>query len=145
MIFITNYKTKKILNPSKQAFDLPSLSISSQFPAILHWLFKSIIPVRGNHFYATFSSQVYFTKTPDSVQSWKRRWQVLLGGYRWGKSAQGTPVRKIQRMPFKTTLVFWGGRPDLPGRAFGFGIDSTIFCHCSFVRSIDFKPVNKTT
>jgi hypothetical protein len=27
----------------------------------------------------------------------------------------------------------------------GFGINSTIFCHCSFVRFIDLNSVNKTT
>jgi hypothetical protein len=26
-------------------------------------------------------------KTPDSIHSWKRRWQVLFGGYRSGRSA----------------------------------------------------------
>jgi len=84
-------------------------------------------------------------KTPDSVHSWKRRWHVLLGGYLSGKSAQGAPVRKIQRMPFSTALMSCGGRPDFPGLAFGFGIKSFIFSHCSFVRSIDLKSVNNTT
>ena len=85
------------------------------------------------------------TKTPDSVHSWKRRWQVLLGGYRSGKSAQGAPVRKIQRMPLRTARRSCGGRPDFPGRAFGFGINCSILCHCSFVRSIDLRSVHKTT
>jgi hypothetical protein len=76
-------------------------------------------------------------KTPDSVHSWKRRWQVLFGGYRSGRSAQGAPVRRIQRMPLSTSLGSCGGRPDFPGRALGLGIKSTILCHCSFVRSID--------
>ena len=76
-------------------------------------------------------------KTPDSVHSWKRRWQVLFGGYLSGMSAQGAPVRKIHRMPLSTSLGFRGGRPDFPGLALGFGMNSAIRCHCSFVRSIN--------
>ena len=75
-------------------------------------------------------------KTPDSFHSWKRRWQVLLGGYRSGKSPHGAPVRKIQRMPLSTARQSCGGRPDFPGWALGFGIYSAIRCHCSCVRSI---------
>ena len=75
-------------------------------------------------------------KTPDSVHSWKRRWHVLLGGYRSGRSLHGAPVRKIQRMPLSTERQSCGGRPDFPGWALGFGIYSAIRCHCSFVRSI---------
>ena len=74
--------------------------------------------------------------TPESVHSWNRRWQVLLGGYRSGISAHGAPVRKIQRMPLSTARPSCGGRPDFPGWALGFGIYSAIRCHCSFVRSI---------
>jgi hypothetical protein len=33
----------------------------------------------------------------------------------------------------------------LPGPVFGLGTNSLIFCHCSFVRSIDLNSVNKTT
>ena len=76
-------------------------------------------------------------KTPDSVHSWKRRWQVLLGGYRSGRSAQGAPVRRIHRMPSRTSLGSCGGRPDFPGCALGFGMNWAIRCHCSFVRSIN--------
>lgn len=75
-------------------------------------------------------------KTPDSVHRWKCRWQVLLGGYRSGISAHWAPVRKIQRIPLRTARESCGGRPDIPGSALGFGIYSTIRCHCSFVRSI---------
>ena len=84
-------------------------------------------------------------KTPDWLHSWKRRWQVLFGGYRSGKSAQGAPVRRIQRIPLSTALRFCGGRPDFPGRALGFGIKSTIRCHCSFVRSIDLISAHHIT
>ncbi len=67
-------------------------------------------------------------------------WLIPLGQVDPGKS-----VRKIQRMQFKTARVSWGGYPDLPGRAFGFGINSSIFRHCSFVRSIELKSINKNT
>ena len=77
------------------------------------------------------------TKIPDSVQSWKRRWQVLFGGYRSGRSTQGAPVRRIQRMPLSTSLGSCGGRPDFPGCALGFGMNCAIRCHCSFVMSIN--------
>jgi len=76
-------------------------------------------------------------KTPDSVQCWKRRWHVLLEGYRWGRSAQGAPVRSIHRMPFNMALLSSGGRPDVPGSALGFGKYSAIRCHCSFVKSMN--------
>jgi hypothetical protein len=75
-------------------------------------------------------------KTPDSLHSWKRRWHVLFGGYRSGRSAHWAPVRKIQRMPLRIALGSCGGLPDFPGWALGFGMYSTIRCHCSFVRSI---------
>jgi len=76
-------------------------------------------------------------KTPDSVHFWNRRWQVLFGGYRSGRSPQGAPVLKIQRMPSSTARPSCGGRPDFPGWALGFGIESAIRCHCSFVRSMN--------
>jgi len=82
-----------------------------------------------------------FSNTPDSIHSWKRRWQVLRGGYRSGRSIHGAPVRKIHKIPLRTSRGSCGGRPDLPGRALGFGIKSLIRCHCSFVRSIDLKSV----
>ncbi len=75
-------------------------------------------------------------KTPDRFHSWNRRWQVLRGGYRSGRSAHGAPVRRIQRMPLSTARGLFGGRPDSPGWALGSGIYSAIRCHCSFVRSI---------
>ena len=42
------------------------------------------------------------SNTPSLRQRWNHLWQVWYGGYRSGKSFQGSPVRKIQRMPFKT-------------------------------------------
>ena len=86
-----------------------------------------------------------FSKTPDSIHSWNRRWQVLRGGYRSGRSIQGAPVRKIHRIPLRMFRGSCGGRPDWPGRALGLGIKSLIRFHCSFVRSIDLKSVHIIT
>ena len=246
MIFITNNQTAKVLKPSEQAFNLPSLSISPQDSTILGHSLSSIPFVRCDHLNTSFFGQPfiqlvavirsvtndflrhifektgiqciinkrYFMRvstgcvdgdrktksvceahnfgsfalfgfahtiapffagakvpsikpslrsmpprffrslanlvrtlanTPDSVHSWKRRWQVLFGGYRSGKSAQGAPVRSIQRIPLSTALKSCGGRPDFPGLALGFGIKFLILYHCSFVRSIDLNSANKTT
>ena len=93
------------------------------------------IPPRS--FKSWASSASILAKTPDSVHSWRRRWQVLLGGYRSGRSAHGAPVRNIQRIPLRTDRKSCGGRPDVPGWALGFGKYSAIRSHCSFVRSID--------
>lgn len=53
-------------------------------------------------------------------------------GYRFGKSAQGAPVRSIQRIPSKTLrLSAQGLSPFLLD--FGFGKNFSTFFHCSFV------------
>jgi hypothetical protein len=67
-----------------------------------------------------------------SSQSLSLRQQVEGLGYRFGKSAQGAPVRSIQRMPSKTLRL---SAQDLPPFLldFGFGINFSIFFHCSFV------------
>jgi len=41
------------------------------------------------------------SNTPSFRQRWNHLWHVWYGGYRSGKSFQGAPVRKIQRIPFK--------------------------------------------
>jgi hypothetical protein len=237
MVFITNNKTTKVLQPGKQAFNFPSLSVSPQGSTILGGRFDTVVFVWSNHLNATFFGQPlikfvavvssvtydfirhilkktgikslinksYFmrastgcvngdrktervckahnlgsfapfgfahtiapffagakvpsikpslrsmpprsfkswasvvsilAKTPDSVHCWKRRWQVLFGGYRSGISDHWAPVRNIHRIPLSTSLGFCGGLPDFPGCALGFGMNSAIRCHCSFVRSI---------
>jgi len=238
MIFITNDKSTKVLKPSKQTLNFPTLPVSAQGSAILGRSLTSISSMRCDHCDISFLSQSFIqlvavissvannllrhifkktgiksivnkcylmrastgrvngdrktervckahnfgsfalfglahtiapffagakvlsikpslrsmpprsfkswasavsilAKTPDSVHCWKCRWQVLFGGYRSGRSAQGAPVRRIQRIPFRTSLGFCGGRPDFPGWALGFGMYSAIRCHCSFVRSIN--------
>jgi hypothetical protein len=75
-------------------------------------------------------------KTPCSTHFWNRLWHVWYGGYRWGRSFQGAPVRKIHKTPFKTSR---GLRCFLPLGSRG-SVDATIIgsirLHCSFVISI---------
>ena len=77
------------------------------------------------------------SNTPNRIHCWNRRWHVLRGGYRSGRSFQGAPVRSIQRIPLSTERASCGGRPDWPGRALGSGMNSAIRCHCSFVMSMN--------
>ena len=75
-------------------------------------------------------------KTPCWTHCWNRLWQVWYGGYRWGKSFQGAPVRKIHNIPFNTSresralrpLGSFGGADDV--------IIGSIRFRCSFVSSI---------
>src|SRR5688572_8067146 len=59
--------------------------------------------------------------TPASAQLWKRRKHVAYGGYRLGISAQGAPVRKIHRMPLRTSRGSRHGRPRRSSRTCGLG------------------------
>lgn len=77
------------------------------------------------------------SNTPSRIHCWNRRWHVLRDGYRSGRSFQGAPVRRIQRIPLSTERASCGGRPDRPGRALGPGMNSEIHCHCSFVMSMN--------
>jgi len=64
-----------------------------------------------------------------SSQSFSLRQQVEGLGYRFGKSAQGAPVRRTQRIPSKTLRLSAQGLPPfLPD--FGFGNSFSIFFHC---------------
>jgi len=49
--------------------------------------------------------------TPWSSQSCNRRQQVEGLGYRSGRSCQRAPVRSTQRMPSRTSRLFFAGRP----------------------------------
>ena len=82
------------------------------------------------------SSWAIRLKTPCLTHCWNRRWQVWYGGYRWGKSFQGAPVRSIHRIPFSTCLGSRGGRPLGSLGGVNFLIIGSIRFHCSFVMSI---------
>ena len=76
------------------------------------------------------------SKTPCSFHCCIRRWHVVCGGYRPGRSFQGAPVRRIQRTPSKHSLRPRGGRPLPPGRRLVFGMRGSTISHCLSVRSI---------
>ena len=75
-------------------------------------------------------------KIPSRTHCWNQRWHVWYGGYRWGRSFQGAPVRKIHRIPFITSRGSLGLRPL--GSLIGVKdtIMGSIRFHCSFVSSI---------
>jgi hypothetical protein len=52
--------------------------------------------------------------------------------YLFGKSAQGAPVRRTQRIPSKTLRLSAQGLPPFFD-FLGFGNNASIFFHCSFV------------
>lgn len=70
--------------------------------------------------------------TSCSSHNLSRRQQVEGLGYCFGKSAQGAPVRSIQRMPSNTLRLSAQGLP--PRLDFlGFGSNGSIFSHCDCV------------
>jgi hypothetical protein len=69
---------------------------------------------------------------PDATHCWNRRWQVWYEGKRPGRSAQGAPVRRIQKMPFNTARSSRRGRPR-PSARTAFGNRGSIRLHCSSV------------
>lgn len=53
MVFITNNKTAKVVEPRKNAFDLPPTAVSTKFPTILR-LRQTIAAIRRNQVHAAF-------------------------------------------------------------------------------------------
>jgi hypothetical protein len=80
------------------------------------------------------------SNTPFSTHSWKRRWQVWYGGYLFGMSCQGAPVRKIHKIPFKIARSSTLGRPLPSSRRGTFGSKASTTAHCSSLRSIGLLP-----
>jgi hypothetical protein len=70
------------------------------------------------------------------TQRWKRRWQVWYGGYRPGRSCHCAPVRRIHKMPFRTSRLLRHGRPRPSARRGRWPINGSRTAHCSSVRSI---------
>lgn len=75
-------------------------------------------------------------KTPCFTHFWNHLWHVWYGGYLWGKSFQGAPVRSIHRMPLSTCLWSLGDRPLGSLGGVNSLIIGSIRFHCSFVMSI---------
>ena len=76
------------------------------------------------------------SKIPPFDHVWNQRWQVWYGGYRSGKSFHGAPVRRIQRIPLRTSRGFRRDRPRGSDRSLGDGIKGSNRVHCSSVKSI---------
>ena len=96
----------------------------------------SRISIRPRLYRSSASSCAILWKTPCRTHCWNRRWHVWYGGYRWGISFQGAPVRKIHSIPFSTSRKSRAGLPL--GSFFGVKalITGSIRLHCSFVISI---------
>ena len=80
------------------------------------------------------------SNTPSLRQRWNHLWQVWYGGYRSGKSFQGAPVRKIQRMPFK--MVRGSLLTGLPCPLDPLGVSErrdASRSYCAFVMSFPFR------
>ena len=78
-----------------------------------------------------------FSTVPSCTHCWKRRWQVWYDGYLSGRSFQGAPVRRTQRIPLRTSRALRQGRPRPSLRRGGLGINGSNNCHCSSVRSME--------
>ena len=96
----------------------------------------SRISIWPRSYRSSASSWAIRLKTPSRTHCWNRRWHVWYGGYRWGRSFQGAPVRSIHKTPFSTSLGSRGGRPLGSLEGVNFLIIGSIRFHCSFVMSI---------
>lgn len=76
------------------------------------------------------------SNTPFFTHSWKRRWQVDLGGYLLGNSSHCAPVRSIHSTAFITSRGSRHGRPFPSSRTRGFGIIGPMISHCLSLKSI---------
>ena len=76
------------------------------------------------------------SKTPVLTHCWNRRCTVLYAPYRSGKSFQGAPVRRIQRIPLNTLRRSLQGRPRWSSRTGSGGRMALTALHCSSVKSI---------
>jgi hypothetical protein len=77
-----------------------------------------------------------FESVPSRLHFWNRLWHVARGGYLGGRSPQGAPVRRIQRMPLSTSRGSRYGRPRPSWRTFSLGKSGARIPHCLSVRSI---------
>jgi hypothetical protein len=96
----------------------------------------SRISIWPRSYRSSTSSWAMRWKIPSRTHCWNQRWHVWYGGYRWGKSFQGAPVRKIQRIPFITSRGSLGLRPLGSFSGVKHAIMGSIRFHCSFVSSI---------
>ena len=96
----------------------------------------SRISIWPRSYRSSTSSWAMRWKIPSRTHCWNQRWHVWYGGYRWGRSFHGAPVRKIHRMPFITSRGSRGLRPLRSLIGVKDAIMGSIRFHCSFVSSI---------
>jgi hypothetical protein len=72
---------------------------------------------------------------PSRTHCWNLRWQVWYGGNLSGRSCHLAPLRRIQRMPLRTSRVSFQGLPRPSSRRGGVGIRGSMMDHCSSVNS----------
>jgi len=96
----------------------------------------SRISIPPRSYRSSASSWTMRWKTPLRTHCWNHRWHVWYGGYRWGKSFHGAPVRKIHKTPSSTSRGSRARRPRGSLRVVAERMMGAIRCHCSFVSSI---------
>ena len=119
------------LAPLGLADQAPPFLAGTNVPSTKH-SFKSKPPACWRCF-ATASKTS--STTPARTQFWNRRCTVWYDPYRDGKSCHGAPVRRIQRIPFRTVRRSLHGRPRPSGRTRSGGKISSTTSHCSSVKS----------
>jgi len=96
----------------------------------------SRISISPRSYRSSASSWTMRWNTPWRTHFWNRRWHVWYGGYRWGRSFQGAPVRNTHKIPFNTSRGSRAGRPLGSLGGVNDLIIGSIRFHCSFVMSI---------
>jgi hypothetical protein len=87
-------------------------------------------PPRSSRSAAKVSST--WRSVPSRTHCWNLLWQVWYGGKRDGRSYQRAPLRKIHKIPLRTSR---SSRRGLPLIVFGLGNNGSISCHCSSLSS----------
>lgn len=84
-------------------------------------------------------------KVPSRTHRWNRRWQVWYGGNLSGRSFHLAPLRRTQRIPFRTPRLSFHGLPLPSGRRGRGGIKGSRIAHYSSVnssrRAISYPPL----
>ena len=96
----------------------------------------SRISIWPRSYRSSTSSWAMRWKMPSRTHCWNQRWHVWYGGYRCGRSFQGAPVRKIQKIAFRISRESRGRRPLGSFLGVNNAITGSIRLHCSFVSSI---------
>jgi len=105
----------------------------------------SRISILPRSFRSSTNSWAMRRKTPCWTHCWNRLWHVWYGGYRFGKSFHGAPVRRIHKTPLRTSRGSFAGLPLGSLDGVNDTMIGSIFFHCSFVSSIPILLHNYTS